>query len=188
MATYSTNEFRSGLKIMLDGEPCAILDSEFVKPGKGQAFARVRIRKLISNKLLEKTFKSTDSVEGADVMDMNLTYLYNDGEFWHFMNNETFEQLAADEKAVGDNAKWLIDQAECILTLWNGRPIAVTPPNFVELEITDTDPGLKGDTAGTGGKPATLSTGAVVKVPLFVQIGEVIKVDTRSGEYVSRVK
>ncbi|AFH94542.1 TPA: elongation factor P [Providencia stuartii] len=188
MATYSTNEFRSGLKIMLDGEPCAILDSEFVKPGKGQAFARVRIRKLISNKLLEKTFKSTDSVEAADVMDMNLTYLYNDGEFWHFMNNETFEQLAADEKAVGDNAKWLIDQADCILTLWNGRPIAVTPPNFVELEVTDTDPGLKGDTAGTGGKPATLSTGAVVKVPLFVQIGEVIKVDTRSGEYVSRVK
>lgn len=188
MATYSTNEFRSGLKIMLDGEPCAILESEFVKPGKGQAFARVRLRKLISNKLLEKTFKSTDSVEGADVMDMNLTYLYNDGEFWHFMNNETFEQLAADEKAVGDSPQWLIDKAECILTLWNGRPISVTPPNFVELEITETDPGLKGDTAGNGGKPATLSTGAVVKVPLFVQIGEVIKVDTRSGEYVSRVK
>ncbi|KMJ44646.1 elongation factor P [Xenorhabdus khoisanae] len=188
MATYSTNEFRSGLKIMLDGEPCAILDSEFVKPGKGQAFARVRLRKLISGKLLEKTFKSTDSVESADVMDANLTYLYNDGEFWHFMNNETFEQLAADEKAVGDNAKWLIDQAECILTLWNGRPIIVTPPNFVELEVVETDPGLKGDTAGTGGKPATLSTGAVVKVPLFVQIGEVIKVDTRSNEYVSRVK
>ncbi|HBO24461.1 MULTISPECIES: elongation factor P [unclassified Providencia] len=188
MATYSTNEFRSGLKIMLDGEPCVVLESEFVKPGKGQAFARVRLRKLISNKLLEKTFKSTDSAEGADVMDMNLTYLYNDGEFWHFMNNETFEQLAADEKTVGDNAKWLVDQAECILTLWDGRPISVTPPNFVELEITDTDPGLKGDTAGTGGKPATLSTGAVVKVPLFVQIGEIIKVDTRSGEYVSRVK
>ncbi|NHB92760.1 elongation factor P [Photorhabdus cinerea] len=188
MATYSTNEFRSGLKIMLDGEPCAILESEFVKPGKGQAFARVRIRKLISGKLLEKTFKSTDSVESADVMDMNLAYLYNDGEFWHFMNNETFEQLAADEKAVGENAKWLVEQAECILTLWNGQPISVTPPNFVELEITETDPGLKGDTAGTGGKPATLSTGAVVKVPLFVQIGEVIKVDTRSGEYVSRVK
>ncbi|MDC9596090.1 elongation factor P [Xenorhabdus anantnagensis] len=188
MATYSTNEFRSGLKIMLDGEPCAILDSEFVKPGKGQAFARVRIRKLISGKLLEKTFKSTDSAESADVMDANLTYLYNDGEFWHFMNNETFEQLAADAKAVGDNAKWLIDQAECILTLWDGRPIAVTPPNFVELEVVETDPGLKGDTAGTGGKPATLSTGAVVKVPLFVQIGEIIKVDTRSNEYVSRVK
>ncbi|WP_213990407.1 elongation factor P [Sodalis sp. dw_96] len=188
MASYSTNEFRSGLKIMQDGEPCAIIDNEFVKPGKGQAFNRVRIRKLISGKVLEKTFKSGDSVEAADVMDMNLTYLYNDGEFWHFMNNETFEQLAADVKAVGDNAKWLVEQAECVLTLWNGQPIAVTPPNFVELEITDTDPGLKGDTAGTGGKPATLTTGAVVKVPLFVQIGEVIRVDTRSGEYVSRVK
>ncbi|OAT45047.1 elongation factor P [Proteus hauseri] len=188
MASYNTNDFRSGLKIMLDGEPAVITECEFVKPGKGQAFARVRLRKLISNKLLEKTFKSTDSADGADVMDINLTYLYNDGEFWHFMNNETFEQLAADEKAVGDNAKWLIDQAECIVTLWDNRPISVTPPNFVELEIVDTDPGLKGDTAGTGGKPATLSTGAVVKVPLFVQIGEVIKVDTRSGEYVSRVK
>jgi elongation factor P len=188
MASYSTNEFRSGLKIMQDGEPCAIIDNEFVKPGKGQAFNRVRIRKLISGKVLEKTFKSGDSVEAADVMDMNLTYLYNDGEFWHFMNNETFEQLAADVKAVGETAKWLVEQAECVLTLWNGQPIAVTPPNFVELEITDTDPGLKGDTAGTGGKPATLTTGAVVKVPLFVQIGEVIKVDTRSGEYVSRIK
>jgi len=188
MATYSSNEFRSGLKIMLDGEPCSVIESEFVKPGKGQAFARTRIRKLISGKLLEKTFKSTDTVEAADVVDMNLTYLYNDGEFWHFMNNSNFEQLSADVKATGDNAKWLVDQAECIVTLWNGQPIAVTPPNFVELEIIETDPGLKGDTAGTGGKPATLSTGAVVKVPLFVQIGEVIKVDTRSGEYVSRVK
>lgn len=188
MASYSTNEFRSGLKIMLDGEPCAIIENEFVKPGKGQAFNRVKIRKLISGKVLEKTFKSGDTVEAADVMEMTLTYLYSDGEFWHFMNNDTFEQLAADAKAVGDNAKWLMEQAECVLTLWNGQPIAVTPPNFVELEITDTDPGLKGDTAGTGGKPATLSTGAVVKVPLFVQTGEVIRVDTRSGEYVSRVK
>lgn len=188
MASYSTNEFRAGMKIMQDNEPCVIVENEFVKPGKGQAFNRVKVRKLISNRVLEKTFKSGESVEAADVMDVNLTYLYNDGEFWHFMNNETFEQLAADEKAVGENVKWLVEQAECIVTLWNGQPIAVTPPNFIELEITETDPGLKGDTAGTGGKPATLSTGAVVKVPLFVQIGEVIKVDTRSGEYVSRVK
>ena len=188
MASYSTNEFRAGMKIMQDNEPCVIVENEFVKPGKGQAFNRVKVRKLISNRVLEKTFKSGESVEAADVMDVNLTYLYNDGEFWHFMNNETFEQLAADEKAVGENVKWLVEQAECIVTLWNGQPIAVTPPNFVELEITETDPGLKGDTAGTGGKPATLSTGAVVKVPLFVKIGEVIKVDTRSGEYVSSVK
>ncbi|WP_116475637.1 elongation factor P [Zobellella maritima] len=188
MASYSTNEFRSGLKIMLDGEPCAIIENEFVKPGKGQAFNRVKIRRLLNGKVLEKTFKSGDSVEAADVMDMELAYLYNDGEFYHFMNNDTFEQLAADDKAVGDAKLWLKEQDVCVLTLWNGAPISVTPPNFVELEVVETDPGLKGDTAGTGGKPATLSTGAVVRVPLFIQIGEVLKIDTRSGEYVSRVK
>lgn len=188
MANFSTNEFKAGLKIMQDGEPCVILENEMVKPGKGQAFNRVRIRKLLSGKVVEKTFKSGDSVEGADVVDVELAYLYSDGEFWHFMNNETFEQIAADEAAVADNLKWLVEQDMCTITLWNGKPINVAPPNFVELEITETDPGLKGDTAGTGGKPATLSTGAVVRVPLFVQTGEVIKVDTRSGEYVSRVK
>ncbi|RUO40165.1 elongation factor P [Idiomarina aquatica] len=188
MANYSTNEFKGGLKIMQDGEPCSIIENEMVKPGKGQAFNRVKIRKLISGKVVEKTFKSGESVEGADVIELELAYLYNDGEFWHFMNNETFEQVAADAKAVGEAEKWLVEQDVCTLTLWEGNPINVQPPNFVELEVTETDPGLKGDTAGTGGKPATLSTGAVVRVPLFVQIGEVIKVDTRSGEYVSRVQ
>ncbi|UXI01098.1 elongation factor P [Photobacterium sp. TY1-4] len=188
MASFSTNEFRGGMKIMLDNEPCVIIENEFVKPGKGQAFNRVKIRKLLSGKVLEKTFKSGDSVEAADVVDNELDYLYTDGEFFHFMNNETFEQIAADTKAVGDNAKWLVENNTCTLTLWNGNPIAVTPPNFVELEVVETDPGLKGDTQGTGGKPATLTTGAVVRVPLFIQIGEVIKVDTRSAEYVSRVK
>ncbi len=188
MASFSTNEFRGGMKIMLDNEPCVIIENEFVKPGKGQAFNRVKIRKLLSGKVLEKTFKSGDTVEAADVVDVELDYLYSDGEFWHFMNAESFEQIAADEKAIGENLKWLKENDRCTLTLWNGNPIAVTPPNFVELEVVDTDPGLKGDTAGTGGKPATLTTGAVVRVPLFIQIGEVIKVDTRSGEYVSRVK
>ncbi len=188
MASFSTNEFRGGMKIMLDNEPCVILENEFVKPGKGQAFNRVKIRKLLSGKVLEKTFKSGESVEAADVVDVNLDYLYTDGEFYHFMNNESFEQIAADIKSVGDSAKWLVENNECTLTLWNGNPIVVTPQNFVELEVTVTDPGLKGDTQGTGGKPATLSTGAVVRVPLFIQIGEVIKVDTRSAEYVSRVK
>lgn len=188
MASYSTNEFKQGLKIMLDGEPCVIVDNEFVKPGKGQAFNRTRVKKLISGKVLDKTFKSGDSVEAADVVDLNLTYLYNDGEFYHFMNEESFEQLEADAKVVGDAAKWLLEQAVCIVTLWNGQPIGVQPPNFVELKVVDTDPGLKGDTQGTGGKPATLETGAVVKVPLFVQIDEVVRCDTRTGEYVSRVK
>ncbi|WP_426358871.1 elongation factor P [Pseudocolwellia sp. HL-MZ19] len=186
MANFSTNQFKAGLKIMLDGEPCNILENENVKPGKGQAFNRVKIRKLISGKVLEKTFKSGDSVEGADVMEIELAYLYADGEFWHFMNNETFEQVAADDKAVADATKWLVESDVCTITLWNNSPISVTPPNFVEIEITETDPGLKGDTAGTGGKPATLSTGAVIRVPLFVQIGEVVKVDTRTGDYVSR--
>ncbi|WP_025739558.1 elongation factor P [Salinivibrio socompensis] len=188
MASFSTNEFRGGMKIMLDNEPCVITENEFVKPGKGQAFNRVKIRKLISGKVLEKTFKSGDTVEAADVIEVDMDYLYTDGEFFHFMNNETFEQIAANESAVGENVKWLVENNTCTLTLWNGDPIVVMPPNFVELEVTETDPGLKGDTQGTGGKPATLITGAVVRVPLFIQIGEVLKVDTRSGEYVSRVK
>lgn len=186
MANFSTNQFKAGLKLMIDGEPCNIIDNEIVKPGKGQAFNRIKIRKLISGKILEKTYKSGESVEGADVMDSELGYLYADGEFWHFMDNVTFEQVAADDKAVGDVAKWLAEGDMCTITFWNGNPISVEPPNFVELQITETDPGLKGDTAGTGGKPATLATGAVVRVPLFVQIGDVVKVDTRNGDYVSR--
>ncbi|MGF1762623.1 elongation factor P [Aliivibrio kagoshimensis] len=188
MATVSTNEFKGGLKFMLDNEPCSIIDNEYVKPGKGQAFNRVKLRKLLSGKTLEKTFKSGESFELADVIDIDLDYLYSDGEFYHFMNSVTFEQIAADAKSVGDTAKWLVENDTCMITLWNDNPIVVTPPNFVELEVTETDPGLKGDTQGTGGKPATLTTGAVVRVPLFICIGEVIKVDTRSGEYVGRVK
>lgn len=173
---------------MLDNEPCSIIDNEYVKPGKGQAFNRVKLRKLLSGKVLEKTFKSGESFELADVVDVELGYLYSDGEFYHFMNNETFEQIAADVKAVADSAKWLVENDVCTVTLWNDNPITVTPPNFVEIAVTETDPGLKGDTQGTGGKPATLATGAVVRVPLFIAIGEVVKVDTRTGEYVGRVK
>ncbi|CAK1792251.1 elongation factor P [Vibrio crassostreae] len=188
MASVSTNEFKGGLKFMMDNEPCSIIENEYVKPGKGQAFNRVKLRKLLSGKVLEKTFKSGDTVELADVVDVELGYLYSDGEFYHFMNNETFEQIAADAKAVGETSKWLVENDVCTLTLWNDNPITVTPPNFVEIAVTETDPGLKGDTQGTGGKPATLATGAVVRVPLFIAIGEVVKVDTRTGEYVGRVK
>ncbi len=188
MASYSTNEFKGGLKIMLDGDPCSIIENEFVKPGKGQAFNRVKIRNLKTGRVIERTFKSGDSVEAADVLEVEMQYLYNDGEFWHFMDPETFEQITADDNSVGENAKWLKDQDVCTVTLWNGNPIIVEPPNFVVLTITETDPGLKGDTSGSGGKPATLETGAVVRIPLFIQIGEAIKVDTRSGVYVSRSK
>ncbi|HIP53030.1 MAG TPA: elongation factor P [Chromatiales bacterium] len=188
MATYSTNEFKSGLKVMIDGDPCSIIENEFVKPGKGQAFNRVKLRNLKTGRVLEKTYKSGESVEAADVLETELQYLYTDGEYWYFMDPESFEQYTADKAAMGDAVKWIKEQDICTLTLWNGTPISVEPPNFVILTITETDPGLKGDTSGGGGKPATLETGAVVRVPLFVQSGEAIKVDTRSGEYVSRAK
>lgn len=188
MASYSTNEFRSGLKLMLDGDPCAIIENEFVKPGKGQAFNRVKIRNLKTNRVIERTFKSGESVEAADVMDVELQYLYTDGEFWHFMDPKSYEQQAADETAVGDAKLWLKEQDMCEVTLWNGAPLAVTPPNFVLLAVTETDPGVRGDTSGGGGKPATLETGAVVRVPLFIDVGEVLKIDTRTGEYVGRAK
>ena len=173
---------------MIDGDPYTIVENEFVKPGKGQAFSRVKIRNLKSGRVIDRTYKSGETVEKADVMDTSMQYLYADGDFWHFMDQNSFEQIAAGAAAVGDSQKWLKEQDVCVVTLWNGEPISVTPPNFVELKVTDTDPGVRGDTSGGGGKPATLETGAVVRVPLFIDIDEVIKVDTRSGEYVSRVK
>src|SRR3990172_528240 len=186
MATYSTNEFKSGLKVMLDGDPASIVENEFVKPGKGQAFSRVKIRNLKNGRTIERTFKSGDTIEAADVVDAEMQFLYNDGEFFHFMNPESYEQLGADKATVGDNAKWLREQDVCIVTLWNGVPLSVEPPHTVSLKIVETDPGVRGDTSGGGGKPATLETGAVVRVPLFIQNGETIKVNTRTGEYISR--
>jgi len=187
MATYSTNEFKSGVKVLLDGDPCSIIDNEFVKPGKGQAFNRVRLKNLKTGRVWERTFKSGDTVEAADVIDLDMEYLYGDGEFYHFMMTDgSFEQHAADPSAVGDTVKWLKEQESYIITLFNGQPLAVSPPNHIELEVVETDPGLKGDTAQGGSKPAKLSTGAVVSVPLFIEQGEILRVDTRSGEYVSR--
>ena len=186
MASYSTNEFRSGLKIILDGDPYVIVENEFVKPGKGQAFNRVKVRNLRTGRVVDKTFKSGDSVEAADVIEQSMQYLYTDGEFWHFMLPDTYEQFAADQSAVADAEKWLKEEDVCQVTLWNGVPLLVMPPNFVELKIVETDPGVRGDTAQGGVKPAKLETGAVVRVPLFVEEGEVVRVDTRNGEYVSR--
>jgi len=186
MATYSINDFRTGLKVMLDGEPCNIVENELVKPGKGQAFNRVKLRNLVTGRVWDRTFRASESLEGADVVDRDMEYLYSDGEFWHFMDPDSFEQFAADAKAVSDAMKWLREQDKCVVTLFNNTPLVVTPPNHVELEVTDTDPGLKGDTAQGGTKPATLATGAVVKVPLFMNVGEVVRVDTRTGEYLGR--
>lgn len=188
MAVYGTNDLKNGLKVMVDDAPCNILDCEFVKPGKGQAFTRIKIRNLKTGRVVERTLKSNESLTSADVVDMEMQYLYNDGEQWHFMVPDNFEQYAVNEPVVADAAQWLKEQDICVLTLWNNEPIQVLPPTFVILTITETDPGVRGDTSGGGGKPAILETGAVVRVPLFIQTGELIKVDTRKGEYVSRAK
>jgi len=188
MAKYSTSEFRSGLKVMLDGVPCNIIENEFVKPGKGQAFNRVKLRNLKTGRVLEKTFKSGESLPAADVMETEMQYLYNDGEHWHFMDPKSFEQISANGTTVAEAKQWLKEQDTCTITLYNGTPLSVEAPTFVTLKITQTDPGLKGDTAQGGTKPATLETGAIVRVPLFVDEGETIKIDTRKGEYVSRAK
>ena len=188
MATYSTSEFKAGLKVLIDGEPCSMIEVEKVRPGKGQAFDRVKLRNLANGRVWERTYKSGESVEAADVMELEMEYLYEDGEFWHFMKtDDSYEQIAADANAIEEAKIWLKEQDRYTMILWNDTPISVTAPNFVELEVTDTDPGLKGDTAQGGTKPATLSSGAVVKVPLFINIGDVLRVDTRTSEYQNRV-
>ncbi len=188
MAAYHTNEFRSGLKLILDGAPYAVIENEFVKPGKGQAFNRVKLRNLKTGRVIDRTFKSGESVEGADVVDRDMQYLYNDGTQWHFMEPDSYEQYAASRAVVDEAAQWLKGQETCCVTLLDGEPLSVAAPNFVELQITQTDPGVRGDTAAGGVKPATMETGAVVKVPLFIEEGEVLRIDTRTAEYVSRVK
>ena len=188
MANYSTSEFKRGLKIMIDNDPCSIVENEFVKPGKGQAFSRVKIRNLKSGRVVERTFKSGESVEAADVVETEMQYLYNDGENWHFMDPASYEQIAADATSVADAKKWLREQDICVVTLWNELPISVLPPNHVVLKVAETEPGIRGDTATGGNKPAILETGAVVQVPLFIAEGDLLKVDTRTGVYIARSK
>ncbi|MCY4656634.1 MAG: elongation factor P [Gammaproteobacteria bacterium] len=189
MVNYATKEFRPGLKVLLEGEPCSILEAEFVKPGKGNAFTRAKFRNLITGRVWERTIRSGETMPSADVSEQEMEYLYSDGEFYHFMRtDDSYEQLSASETVVGDARNWLLDTVRCTVTLWNDQPISVVPPNFVDLKVTDTDPGLRGDTAQGGSKPATLETGAVVTVPLFIEIGDALRIDTRTGEYVSRAK
>lgn len=188
MGMISTNDFKGGVKVMLDGDPCNILENEYVKPGKGQAFNRVKLRNLKNGRILEKTFKSGDTLEAADALDVEMQYLYNDGEMWHFMSPTTFDQYTVSKVIIGDTYKWLKEQDLCMVSLWNNNAMSVTPPNFVTLKVIETDPGMRGDTATGGSKPATLETGAVVRVPLFINIDDVLKVDTRTAEYMARIK
>ncbi|QIQ41647.1 MAG: elongation factor P [Buchnera aphidicola (Microlophium carnosum)] len=189
MRVYHTNNFRAGCKIIFEDEPCLIESSEFIKPGKGQSFVRVKLRKLLTKQLIEKVFKSTDSLEVADVVECVLSYLYNDGRFWYFINQNTFEELSVEKKIIGIHKKWLLEQDTCTVTLWNNQPISIVSNNFVNIKVINVQATLKGNTINASStKLAILSTGAVLRVPLFIQIGSIIKVDTRSGEYVSRVK
>ncbi len=173
---------------MLDNDPCVISENTMVKPGKGQAFNRVKLRNLKTNRIWERTFKSGESLEAADVMELTASYLYRDGDDFHFMNEESFEQYVTSKAVVADAEKWIAPSDKCQVTLWNGEIITVLPPQMKVVRIAETDPGLRGDTATGGSKPATLETGATVQVPLFVDQGEFIKVDTREGKYLSRAK
>ncbi|HET8883084.1 MAG TPA: elongation factor P [Solimonas sp.] len=186
MASVSTNEMKSGTKVLIDGEPYSVIENEYRKPGKGQATNTLKIRNLKTGRVLEKTLRSGDSWEAADVEDTDMQYLYNDGQFWTLMDPTSYEQIQAGEAAMADAAQWLKGEETVRVTLWNGVPLSVAAPNTVELTIVETDPGLRGDTATGGTKPAKLETGAVVKVPLFITEGEKIKVDTRTGEYLNR--
>lgn len=182
-----TSDIRKGLKMMLDGQPYTVVDFQFVKPGKGQAFTRVKIRNMATSAVLERTFKSGEKLEPADVEERKLQYIYPEGSDFVFMNAETGEQLTVPGEKIGDDSRWLSDGMNVDVTLFNGQPIGVSMPPSVVLQIVTSEPGVKGDTASGATKPATLSTGATVNVPLFVQEGEWIKIDTTDGKYIERV-
>ncbi len=188
MAMLGHTELRKGVKITIGDHPYQIIDADFVKPGKGQAFTRIRIRSYLTGNTIERTVKSNEKTHKADVEELSCQFLYSDGSYYHFMDTATYEQIQMTPEALGSSANWMAENMECRVLVFRGSPMSAEPPNFVELEITQCDPGVKGDTAQGGSKPATLSTGAVVNVPLFVNEGEWIKIDTRTGDYIERVK
>lgn len=188
MASVNTNDFKNGMKLEIDREPYTIVSCEFVKPGKGQAFTRTRLKHLTSGKVVEKTFKSGDKVDLADVEEKKMRMLYKEQEHAVFMDDHTFDQVEVSLTTIGDDEKWLVEDLLYDIIFYKGTAVAITPPTFLELTVSETDPGVRGDTAsGRVLKPATLETGAKVQVPIFINEGEQIKVDTRTGEYVSRV-
>ncbi|HJN37702.1 MAG TPA: elongation factor P [Gammaproteobacteria bacterium] len=188
MASYSTNEIRGGMKVLIDHAPYAVINNEFVKPGKGQAFSRIKMRNLKTQRVVEKTYKSGESIEKADVMDIEMSFLYREGDEWNFMNSKNYEQVNATTDIVGEAVRWIKENDDCLVTLWNDEPITVASPTFVFLKIIACEPGIKGDTVSGGSKVATLETNTEIRVPLFLNVGDVIKIDTRTAEYVSRSK
>jgi elongation factor P len=186
--TAATSEFRKGLKIELEGEPYIIVDFQHVKPGKGGAFVRTKLKSLISGNVIDRTYRSGEKVDTPALEEKTMQYLYREEDTYHFMDTETYEQLVLTGKQLGDNSSFLQENVEVEILLHNGQPIGVELPTFVELKIVQTDPGFKGDTAAGATKPAQLETGAVIQVPLFLNEGDTIKVNTRTGEYIERAK
>jgi elongation factor P len=182
-----TSQFRNGLKIEIDGEPFVITYFQHVKPGKGGAFVRTKIKNLRTGRVLDKTFRSGEKVGEADIDDKRMQFLYHDGDQLVFMDQETYDQIPFSTEQIGDAIKYLKENLDVDVMFWKGKPINIELPAFIEISVSQCDPGLKGDTASGATKPATLETGAVVQVPLFIKEGEMIRVDTRSGEYVERV-
>lgn len=185
---YGTNQFRNGLKIELDNEPFVIVEFQHVKPGKGGAFVRTKLKSLLTGNVLERTFRSGEKVGKPQLEEKEMQYLYVSDNQYHVMDMETYEQLFLTEKQLGTSKNYLQENVVVKVLFYNGQPIGVDVPIFVELRITKTDPGVRGDTASGGTKPATLETGATVQVPLFLNEGDVIKVDTRTGGYIERVQ
>lgn len=184
----STNEFRNGLKLEIDKEPYFIVEFQHVKPGKGGAFVRTKLKNLKTGRVIDRTFRSGESVDTPDVNQQEMQYLYRDGEQFWFMDTTTFEQTALLEQALGDAVKWLKEETIAEVLFYNGVAISVEIPTFAELAIAKTEPGMRGDTAAGATKPAELETGAIVNVPLFLNEGDILKIDTRTGEYMERVR
>jgi elongation factor P len=187
MSTYNTSEFKKGLKVLVDNEPYLMIDTEFMKPGKGQAVYRTRLKNLIRGNVIDRTYRSGDKIDAADVTEHSLQYLYNDSRLWYFMDTESYEQYQIEKEALGGGHIYLKENATIDGIFWNGRPITIDPPSHVQLAVTYCEPGARGNTATNVLKAATLETGAEVGVPIFINIGDVVKVDTRTGEYVERV-
>jgi elongation factor P len=183
---YATQDFRTGLKILWEGEPYIIVEFQHVKPGKGNAFTRTKIKNLLTGRVLEPTLKSGEKVGVPDVEEKQMQYVFRDGEHYTFMDTQTYDQVLVEKAAMGDTVKWLQESLICAILFWNGKAIAVTPPTFVVMKITSCEPGVRGDTATNATKPATIESGAIVNVPLFINEGESIKIDTRVGSYCER--
>lgn len=188
MAQASTNEIKPGFKVLVDGQPYIVVSNEFVKPGKGQAFNRIRLKQLLTGRVVEKTFKSGEKLELADVLETQMRMLYTDQNEAVFMDDDTFEQVHISFDHIGDTKRWLKEDLVYDIILYNGEAVAVEPPTFIELKVTETSPGVRGDTAsGRVMKPAILESGAEVQIPIFVNEGEIVRIDTRTGDYASRV-